>query len=72
MFRFEVMKAKDYLQTSVTMAMHLLLKNDAHFPRSNEFISERFLRNNEDAIAAGCPNAKTANPFIFLPFGEFC
>lgn len=51
------------------MAMHLLLKDETHFPRANEFIPERFLRNNEDALAAGCPNAKAANPFIYLPFG---
>lgn len=59
-----------FLQTNMTFGMNLLLKNDAHFPRSSEFMPERFLRNNEEAIAAGCPNAKTANPFIYLPFGE--
>lgn len=58
------------LQTNISFAMHLLLKNDAHYPRSNEFLPERFLRNNEEAVAGGCPNARTAHPFIYLPFGK--
>jgi cytochrome P450 family 12 len=44
----------------------LISKNDEHYPRSLEFLPERWLRDNQER---GCPNARDANPFVYLPFG---
>lgn len=50
------------------MAQQILCNKDEHFGESHKFIPERFLREGPGA-ATGCPKAKDANPFIYLPFG---
>lgn len=44
----------------------MLGQDEIHFKRSNEFIPERWLKDNTDPQ---CPRAKDANPFTYLPFG---
>lgn len=51
-------------QTDVGMASVVLYQEDQHFARGKEFLPERWLKDTE-----GCPSGKTANPFLFLPFG---
>ena len=48
------------------MAQYLNLTDAKHFPRSLEFIPERWLKDNTDPQ---CPHAKTAHPFTYTPFG---
>ncbi|XP_068155534.1 probable cytochrome P450 12a4, mitochondrial isoform X2 [Drosophila tropicalis] len=43
------------------------LKSDEYFPRSSEFLPERWLRNTETKSQAN--SLKLTNPFVFLPFG---
>lgn len=47
--------------------MTLMLQYDEnHFKKPNEFMPERWLKpNTPDA----CPEAKTSNPFAYIPFG---
>lgn len=45
----------------------VLQRDDAHFPQNDKFIPERWLKNDESQ--SQCPSARTANPFIYLPFG---
>lgn len=40
--------------------------DDQHFKNPNEFIPERWLKND---IPNACPEAKSSNPFVYLPFG---
>lgn len=47
------------------MANMVLLTDENIFPRSAEFIPERWLRKTTEEY----PSASTANPFVFLPFG---
>ena len=47
----------------------LLQKEEENFPKSEKFIPERWLVNSDSTQNAECPNAKTAHPFIYLPFG---
>lgn len=54
------------MQVNVFMANQVLQQSDANFPKSAQFIPERWLK---DSSPDECPNAKTANPFIYLPFG---
>ena len=53
--------------TEVVMCSLGLQTEEANFPQSDEFIPERWLK--DPVAAAGCPSAKTAHPFIYLPFG---
>lgn len=52
--------------TEVIMALMLLHRSEEQFAKPEEFIPERFLKNNVDPQ---CPHAKDANPFSYLPFG---
>lgn len=53
------------LQTMMLLATELQLKNEEQYENCEEFIPERFLRND----ANECPVKDKANPFTFLPFG---
>lgn len=48
------------------MINSVLHKDDNMFPDSNKYIPERWLKENNNT---GCPSAKTAHPFAFMPFG---
>lgn len=55
-------------ETPVLMLSHGIEKDDQHFPRSKEFLPERWRR--EETSASKCPNSlKPSNPFAYLPFG---
>jgi len=58
-------------ETPVILLFHGLQMNDAHYPRSKEFLPERWLRNaKEESSDSKCPIAlKMSNPFVYLPFG---
>lgn len=49
------------------MAGSILQRDENHFPQSDTFIPERWMRN--EAQSTKCPSARAANPFIYLPFG---
>lgn len=49
------------------MANVILQQDEAHFPQTTKFIPERWLK--IESAPNGCPSARTANPFIYLPFG---
>lgn len=61
--------------TQVSVINISLLKNDAHYPRANEYLPERWLRHSNDSGVEApptneCPQAmKSKNPFIYIPFG---
>jgi len=52
--------------TEVIMGTIIALTNEEQFAKANEFIPERWLKSNTEA---GCPHAKDAHPFAYLPFG---
>lgn len=49
------------------MANQVLLQNEQNFPKSDQYLPERWLK--ASSSTAECPHANTANPFIYLPFG---
>ncbi|EDW83217.1 uncharacterized protein Dwil_GK22742 [Drosophila willistoni] len=53
--------------TFVSMIPLGSLKSDEYFPRSSEFLPERWIRNTETKSQAN--SLKLTNPFVFLPFG---
>ncbi|CAD7090146.1 unnamed protein product [Hermetia illucens] len=50
--------------TTVSMGTGALLREDEHFPNANKYEPERWLK--KDGVPAP---AKSAHPYIFLPFG---
>ncbi|CRL02886.1 CLUMA_CG015847, isoform A [Clunio marinus] len=52
--------------TNLVLGTHILPIQDEHFERSNEFIPERWIKDNTDTK---CPHAKDSHPFAYLPFG---
>lgn len=44
-------------------------KMEQHFGRSDEFIPERWLKDESHAKEVGCPHSKMSNPFTYMPFG---
>lgn len=52
--------------TEVLLASQLIYLDENQFAQPNQFIPERWLKNNTDAE---CPHAKDAHPFAYLPFG---
>lgn len=52
--------------TDVAMMTLFTSNDERHHEKPREFIPERWLKDNNDA---GCPHAKDANPFSYLPFG---
>jgi len=55
--------------TNVAMSNALLQTEDDHFPKSDQFLPERWLKNSDSVQNAECPHSKTAHPFVYLPFG---
>lgn len=45
----------------------LLQWDNGNYPESVKFLPERWLK--DEIAAGGCPSARAANPFIYLPFG---
>lgn len=58
-------------ETPVVMLFHGLEKDDQHYPRSKEFLPERWLRQSKaETSDSKCPNSlKASTPFAYLPFG---
>ncbi|XP_022210878.2 probable cytochrome P450 12a4, mitochondrial [Drosophila obscura] len=56
--------------TFISMIPTGLLSSEEHFPKADEFLPERWVRNATDATGQ-CPanDLKLKNPFVFLPFG---
>ncbi|XP_055847816.1 cytochrome P450 CYP12A2-like [Episyrphus balteatus] len=52
--------------TDIAMPSQILMRDEKFYPRPNDFIPERWLR---DVDKAECPMAKNVNAFVFLPFG---
>lgn len=44
-----------------------LFADDKYFPQAKTFLPERWLK--DPIQSAGCPAAKNAHPFVYLPFG---
>lgn len=55
------------LQVDVAMGTTVLMRQDKHFPQADQFVPERWLKKADPTVT--CPSARTANPFIYLPFG---
>lgn len=49
------------------MATVVLQREEVHYPKTDQFIPERWLKEIPDSIQ--CPPAKHTNPFVYLPFG---
>ncbi|KAH8373624.1 hypothetical protein KR093_001906, partial [Drosophila rubida] len=58
-------------ETPVIMSSHGFNQNDSQYPRSKEFLPERWLRESKTETTDGkCPvDLKATNPFSYLPFG---
>uniref|UniRef100_A0A336M3C6 CSON009018 protein n=1 Tax=Culicoides sonorensis TaxID=179676 RepID=A0A336M3C6_CULSO len=54
--------------TNMILPIETLMRDDGQFPLADKFIPERWLRNDEHQNE-GCPHAKQAHPFAYLPFG---
>lgn len=52
--------------TDVAMGSMVAQQSDRFVPRAKEFLPERWLKTKEP----GCPHAKDAHPFVYLPFGN--
>lgn len=53
--------------TGVLMGVMELSNSEEYFPQSSEFMPERWLKSNE--VSEACPEARSRNPFVYLPFG---
>lgn len=54
--------------TQIAFPNAALCQNEKYFPRSKEFIPERWLRDGSH-LQEECPHAREAHPFVYLPFG---
>ncbi|XP_021703204.1 cytochrome P450 CYP12A2 [Aedes aegypti] len=52
--------------TDIGMGSMVAQQSDRFVPRAKEFLPERWLKTKEP----GCPHAKDAHPFVYLPFGN--
>ncbi|KXJ81215.1 hypothetical protein RP20_CCG021013 [Aedes albopictus] len=52
--------------TDIGMGSMVVQQSDRFVPRAKEFLPERWLKPPEP----GCPHAKDAHPFVYLPFGN--
>lgn len=56
--------------TGVLMAVMELSNSEEYFPQSSEFMPERWLKSSDsDTHSDACPEARSRNPFVYLPFG---
>lgn len=55
--------------TNVMMQHAYISASDEEFGRPKEFIPERWLKDQTQAVAEGCPHAKNAHSFAYMPFG---
>lgn len=55
--------------TGVLMGVLELSNSDEYFAHSAQFIPERWLKPDTDAETQSCPEARSRNPFVYLPFG---
>nr|XP_017014475.2 probable cytochrome P450 12b2, mitochondrial [Drosophila takahashii] len=55
--------------TGVLMGVLELSNSDKYFARSADFIPERWLKSDLAADVQACPEARSRNPFVYLPFG---
>lgn len=51
------------------MANALLQRDEEHYQQNQKFLPERWLKNDSNGAHAQCPSARSANPFVYLPFG---
>uniref|UniRef100_A0A182INU6 Uncharacterized protein n=1 Tax=Anopheles atroparvus TaxID=41427 RepID=A0A182INU6_ANOAO len=54
--------------TLVGMGQLVLQRQEGQFTRPSDFVPERWLAGAE-ATSSGCPSAKEAHPFVYMPFG---
>ncbi|SPP73511.1 probable cytochrome P450 12b2, mitochondrial [Drosophila guanche] len=55
--------------TGVLMGVLELSNSDEYFAQSADFMPERWLKSDMAADVKACPEARTRNPFVYLPFG---
>ncbi|EDW02599.1 cytochrome P450 12b1, mitochondrial [Drosophila grimshawi] len=55
--------------TGVLMGVMELSNSEEYFAKSAEFLPERWLKQDLDSDIAACPEARSRNPFVYLPFG---
>ncbi|XP_060659633.1 cytochrome P450 12b1, mitochondrial [Drosophila nasuta] len=55
--------------TGVLMGVLELSNSDEYFPQSEQFMPERWLKQDATTENQACPEARSRNPFVYLPFG---
>ncbi|KAH8401092.1 hypothetical protein KR009_003017, partial [Drosophila setifemur] len=55
--------------TGVLMGVLELSNSDEYFARSADFLPERWLKSDSVPGVQACPEARSRNPFVYLPFG---
>jgi len=55
--------------TGVLMGVMELSNDDQYFPESDSFMPERWLKHDSLKANQACPEARSRNPFVYLPFG---
>ncbi|KAH8292950.1 hypothetical protein KR018_008157, partial [Drosophila ironensis] len=55
--------------TGVLMGVLELSNSDQYFAQSSEFLPERWLKTDSMPGIQACPEARSRNPFVYLPFG---
>ncbi|KAH8407674.1 hypothetical protein KR222_010230, partial [Zaprionus bogoriensis] len=56
--------------TGVLMGVMELSNEEQYFAKSSEFMPERWLKaESSDGDSSACPEARSRNPFVYLPFG---
>lgn len=55
--------------TGVLMGVMELSNSDQYFPESDSFMPERWLKHDSLKENQACPEARSRNPFVYLPFG---
>lgn len=55
--------------TDIVLPHGIISNQEEFFPRSRDFVPERWLKDVQQAEAVGCPHAKFSHPFAYMPFG---